>query len=120
MYKRLMVMASSLVLAGSAAVAARAVIGLVADNTGVTIDNSRVAGGASVFEGSKIQSATYARFHLANGTRLDMGNGATGQVFANRLALESGVGEVGGSSSFEIDTRTLRIQPVDQNGIAKT
>ena len=119
MYKRLMITAFGMVLAGSAAMAARAVIGLVADNTGVTIDNSRVAGGASLFDGSKVQSATYARFHLANGARLDLGNGASAQVYANRVALESGVGEVAGSSSFEIDARTLRIQSVGPTGIAR-
>ena len=68
------------------------VIGMASAQSGITLDNSRVSGTATLFEGSKITAGGYSRLHLNNGTRLDLAAGSHAQVFADHASLESGQG----------------------------
>jgi hypothetical protein len=94
------------------------VIGMASVQSGVILDNSRVSGTATLFEGSKIQAQGYSRLHLNNGTRLDLAAGTQAQVFANHASLEAGTGEIEGSG-YEVDARTLRIRLTEKNTIAR-
>jgi hypothetical protein len=87
--------------------------------SGITLDNSRVSGNATLFDGATVQTEVYSRIKLNNGTRLDLGAGSKAQIFANRVALESGMSEAQSSSGYEIDARTLKIQPSDATSIAR-
>src|SRR6266481_1634084 len=109
-----------LILAGSASLAgaAASVIGMASAQSGALLDNAKVSGNATVFEGSTLQSSGYSRVHLNNGSRLDLAAGSKAQVFANRVSLEQGMSEVQSSTGFEIEARTLKIQPSNSTSIA--
>src|ERR1022692_4130816 len=77
------------------------------------------SGDATLFDGSTIQTDRYARIRLNNGTRLDLGSGSRAQGFSNRVALESGMGEIQGAASYEIDAQSFRIQPSGAASIAR-
>jgi hypothetical protein len=99
--------------------AAAPVIGMAMSQNGVTVDNSKISGTATLFDGANVQADGYSRLHLNNGTRLDLGAGSKAQVFANHAALRSGMSEMQSSTGFEIDTPNLRIQSGDGNSIAR-
>jgi hypothetical protein len=77
------------------------------------------AGDATLFEGATVQTDGYSRIRLNNGTRLDLGSGSRAQVFADRVALESGMGEIQGGAGYEIDVQSFRIQPSGAASIAR-
>ena len=66
------------------------------------------AGDATVFEGATVQPEDYSRIRLNNGTRLDLGSGSRAQVFAHRVALESGMGEIQGGTGYETDAQSFQ------------
>jgi hypothetical protein len=101
-------------LAGSAPV-----IGMTSSQNGVTLDNSKVSGTATLFEGVTVQSEGYSRLHMNNGTRLDLAAGTKAQLFANHAALAAGMSEMQSSTGFEIDTKSLRILSAGANSIAR-
>jgi hypothetical protein len=86
---------------------------------GARVDNAKVFGSATLFDGANFQADGYSRLELKNGTRLDLGAGSRAQIFANRVALESGLTEVQSTSGFEIVARTLKINPSDAGAIAR-
>ena len=110
-----------LFVAGSAvmATAATPVIGMASAQSGATLDNNKVSGNTTVFEGSTLLSSGYSRVHLNNGARLDLAAGSKAQLFANHVSLEAGMSEVQSSTGFEIDARTLKIQPTSSTSIAR-
>lgn len=112
---------SILFAAGTASLASAAapVIGMASAQSGAVLDNAKVSGNATIFEGSTLQSSGYSRIHLNNGSRVDLAAGSKAQVFANRVALEQGMSEVQSASGFEIDAKTLRIQPSNANSVAR-
>src|SRR5260370_39963384 len=87
--------------------------------SGAVLDNAKVSGNATVFEGSTLQSSGYSRVHLSNGSRLDLAAGSRAQVFANHVSLEQGMSEVQSSTGFEIDARTRKIQPTSSTSSAR-
>lgn len=101
------------------AFASEAVIGMTSSQNGLTLDQAKVSGNATVFEGSTIQTEGFSRFNLKNGTRLDLGAGASAQVFANRASLTAGTGEVQSPSGFELDTKELKIRTLGSTSIAR-
>ncbi len=120
--KRLATWGFSLALTAASAPfisAAAPVIGMASAQSGVTLDNSKVSGTATLFEGSTLQSEGYSRIHLKNGTRLDLAAGSKAQVFANHAALSSGMGEMQSPSGFEIDTPGLKIQSTGADSVAR-
>jgi hypothetical protein len=112
---------SLLFVVGTASVGAAAtpVIGMASAQSGAMLDNTKVSGNATVFEGSTLQSSGYSRVHLSNGSRLDLAAGSKAQVFANHVSLEQGMSEVQSPTGFEINTRTLKIQPTSSTSIAR-
>ena len=110
----------SALLASAALVSASApVIGIASSQGGVTLDNAKVSGNASVFDGSTLQTEGFSRIHMNNGTRLDLAAGSRATVFSNHVSLEKGMSEVQSSSGFEVDTRTLMIRGAEASSIAR-
>jgi len=88
--------------------------------SGVTVDNASVAGNATLFDGSTIQTTGFSsRVQLNGGAHLGLGAGSRVQVHSDRLSLESGMAEVQSASKFEIDARTLRITPSNASSVAR-
>lgn len=120
--KRLAMWSISIAITGSAAailMASAPIIGMTSSQNGVTLDNSKVAGTATLFDGSTIQTEGYSRIHLNNGTRLDFGAGAKAQVFATHAALSAGMTEMQSPSGFEVDTNVVKIRPSGADSIAR-
>jgi hypothetical protein len=108
---------------GTAAVENASVIGMTSGLTGATLDNSKVGSGATLFDGSTVQTTSigdgsYTRIHLNDGTRLELGAASKAQVFAKRATLEIGTSEVQSASGYEIDTQLLKIQPSGASSVA--
>jgi hypothetical protein len=101
------------------AAASAPVIGIESSQSAVTLDNSRVLGNATVFDGSTVQTEGYSRIHLNNGTRLDLGADSRAQVFANRVSLERGTSEIQSAGGFELDARMVIVKSTNANSIAR-
>ena len=105
---------SSLALAAGS----KQVIGMALAQGGASVDNAKVFGSATLFEGTSFRADGYSRLELSNGTRLDLGAGSQAQVFANHISLQTGSSEVQSGSGFEIEARSLTIRP-DGDSIAR-
>ncbi|HLW76091.1 MAG TPA: hypothetical protein VKS01_03880 [Bryobacteraceae bacterium] len=90
--------------------AATPAIGIVTASGHVSIEHSQVWGNATLFDGATIETnAASSDVALRNGVRLQLGASSKARVFENRALLEKGVGQVGGSPSYELDAASLRI-----------
>jgi len=109
--------ASSALFAGTGA----PVIGMASSQNSfaLTLDNARVSGNATLFDGSTVEANGYARVQLNNGSRLDFAAGSKGKVFSNRIALESGMSEVQSGTGFEIDAQFLKVRPASADAVAR-
>jgi len=107
-----------LVTAGLASASAP-VIGIASSQGGVTLDNAKVSGNASVFDGSTLQTEGYSRIHLNNGTRLDLAAGSRATVYSNHVSLDVGMSEIQNAAGFEVDAKTLRIRGAEAGAIAR-
>jgi len=94
-------------------------IGMTSAQSGMIVDNAAVAGNATVFDGSTIQTKGYSRIQLNDGASLGLGAGSTVRVFANHLSLQSGAAEVQSKSKFEIDAGRVKIVPSDATSVAR-
>jgi len=103
----------------AAPVAGASVIGMTSGQSGVVLDNSKVGSNATLFDGSTVQTTSYSRIHLNDGTRLDFGADSKAQVFARRATLETGTTEVQSASGYEIDTQMLKILPAEATSVAR-
>ena len=112
-------MGSAVLLTAGLASASAPVIGIASSQTGVTLDNAKVSGNASVFDGSTLQTEGYSRIHLNNGTRLDLSAGSRATVYSNHISLERGMGEIQNAGGFEVDTKTLKIRGAEAGSIAR-
>jgi hypothetical protein len=116
---RLVASTSFLLIAAGAAFGNTPVIGMATAQNGLTLDNAKVGGNATLFDGSTVQANGYSRIQLKNGTRLDLGTDSKARIFANRATLESGMSEVQSPSGFEVEAQTLRIRPAEASSIAR-
>ncbi len=109
-------------IAGTALFAASTtIIGMASsqNSSTLTLDNSRVSGNATLFDGSKVEASGYSRIQLKNGTRMDLGAGSQVKVYANHASLERGMSEIQSGSGFEIDANTLKIRTAGSDAIAR-
>ncbi|HXJ44796.1 MAG TPA: hypothetical protein VNH18_36250 [Bryobacteraceae bacterium] len=110
---------SAVLLTSGLALASSPVIGIASSQGGVTLDNSKVSGNASIFDGSTVQTDSYSRIHMNNGTRLDLGAGSKATVYSNRVSLERGVSEVQSTNGFEVNANSLKISGAEAGAIAR-
>jgi hypothetical protein len=109
-------------IAGTALFAASTtIIGMASsqNSSTLTLDNSRVSGNATLFDGSTVEASGYSRLALKNGTRMDLGAGSRVKVFANHASLDRGMSEIQSGSGFEIDANTLKIRTAGKDAIAR-
>ncbi len=84
-------------------------IGIATSDGTLTINNARTAGNATLFEGNTIETGNASsRLQLNSGASLQLSSDARGTVYGDRLVLEKGATQVGGSS-YEVNARTLHI-----------
>lgn len=107
-------------IAGSALFAAgTTIIGVASSQDSLTLDNSKVSGNATLFDGSTVTSSGFSRLQLKNGTRMDLSAGSQAKIYANSASLDRGMSEVQSTSGFEIDVNTLRIRTAEVGSIAR-
>jgi len=83
------------------------------------LDHSQVAGNATVFDGSLIETGKdMSDVSLSGGLKVRLGADSRGQVFAGRLALEQGAGQVSGSK-YLVEARGLRVFPVSSGATVR-
>lgn len=110
-YRVILVLLLTLWMSGIAPAAATA-LGVATANGNFRLDHSQVAGNATVFDGSLIETGKdMSDVSLAGGMKVRLGADSRGQVFAGRLALQQGAGQVSGSK-YLIEAQGLRVLPV--------
>jgi hypothetical protein len=102
--------------------AATPAIGIVTASGHFTLQGSEVWGNATLFEGATIETTSASsQLALRNGVKVQLAAGSRARVFADRLTLDRGVGQVAAAVPFEIDAAALRIQGVGMRvGIGET
>jgi hypothetical protein len=86
-------------------------IGIVTASGHFTVQGSEVWGNATLFEGSTVETtAASSQLALSNGVRMQLGAGSRARVFAGRLILDKGVGQVGQAAPFEVDAAGFKVR----------
>jgi hypothetical protein len=87
--------------------------------SGITLNHSWVAGNATLFEGSTVESSGYSRIELKSGTRMDLGAGSQAKIFSTHATLDRGQSEIQSGTGFELNANSLRIRPVGDNTVLR-
>jgi len=96
------------------------VIGAAISSGWFQVDNARVSGNGTIFDGASVQTAeSTSRINLQNGTRMALAPNSRAKIMAARSLLEKGLGELQSSAKYEIEARTLHIKPAEPNSIAR-
>jgi hypothetical protein len=91
------------------ALAAGPSIGVASARGAFRIDQAPVAGNATLFAGSSIETAAAtSELQLSQGARMLLGQRSRGRVFADRFVLEQGQGQI--SAGYPIEARSLRVE----------
>jgi hypothetical protein len=99
--------------------AASSILGVATTNGNFWLDHSQVAGNATVFDGSVIETGKdMSDVLLAGGLKVRLGAESRGQVFAGRLRLQQGAGQVSGSK-YLVEARGLRVLPVSSGAMVR-
>jgi len=97
--------------------AASSVIGVATARGGIRMDEAAVSGNGTLFEGTTVETGrTASDLRLNNGMNVQLASGSKGVVFADRLVLQRGGGQLsspaGKASPYRMEARTLRVEPV--------
>lgn len=100
--------------------AAGPALGVAMANGSFHVGTSEVKGNASLFDGSQItMGSASSKLRFSNGTRMELGTGAQALVRTDRVVLQRGAGQVQGGAAYGLDARTLRINPLETQAIAR-
>jgi hypothetical protein len=98
-------------LLASAATAATSAIGIVTAIGHFSVGGSEVWGNATLFDGESVQTtAASTELALRSGAKVQLGAGSTAHVYADRVALDAGLGQVGQGSPFEVDAAGFKVR----------
>ena len=108
-----LILATNLTLGMAAAPA----VGLMTASGSFTIDNSSIAGNATLFEGNQIETGrASSQLHLNNGATMQLAAESRGVVYRDRLVLERGSGRF---ENYGVEAMSLRIRPEGGNASAE-
>jgi hypothetical protein len=95
----------------ASAFAAAPAIGIVTASGHFTLQGSEVWGNATLFDGASIETTlASSQLALRNGVKVQLAAGSRARVFADRVTLDQGTGQVSNGMPFEIDAAALRVQ----------
>lgn len=94
-------------------------VGLVSAQNGLTLNGAHAATGSTVFEGASVEVKDYSRLLLDSGTRMDLGGGSRATIYSSSASLESGMTEIQGGKSFELNANSLKVRLSDPNASAR-
>ena len=116
---KIIIVVSLTIALGGIVPAATSALGVATANGNFWLDHSQVAGNATVFDGSLIETGKdVSDVSLAGGLKVRLGAESRGQVFARRLALQQGAGQVSGSK-YLVEARGLRVLPVSSGATVR-
>jgi len=102
----------AIMTAAMIATGAAPVIGTVTAKGAFRVDNSGVAGNATLFEGSLVETAAADSItQLQSGARVSLGSQSKGRFFGDHMILEKGMGQLEKAENFRLEARGLTIQP---------
>ena len=96
--------------AAAASFAASSAIGLVVADGSFQLDRSSVRGTATLFDGNVIETnVASSRLHLNNGVSLRLAAESRARVYASRLVLEKGIGQLE-SPNYRVEAASLVVE----------
>lgn len=104
----------AVVLSGCLAIsqAGPAAIGVAVANGSFQVNNQKVSGNATLFEGTQVQTgAAASELRLNSGARMSLDAGAAGRVFRDHMVLEKGAGRFDAAQGYAVRARSLSILP---------
>jgi len=100
----------------SVGMAASSVIGVATARGGIRMDEAAVNGNGTLFDGTTVETGrTASDLRLTNGVSVQLASGSKGTVYANRMVLQRGGGQMtnpaGSPPNYHMEARTLRVVP---------
>src|SRR5512133_2190888 len=78
-------------------------IGTATAKGSFTINQSKVSGSATLFDGTKVETgAISSKIELSNGSRIDLNANSSLTVHGTEAVLEKGSGEIGAAAGFNL------------------
>jgi hypothetical protein len=100
--------------------AAAAAIGVVKSAGAVMLDDQLAAANATIFDGSRLETgAASSDVDLAGGVRLRLAAASRGRVYADRLVLEKGIGELERGAGYRLEALGLRVVPTSPDSAVR-
>ena len=97
-------------------VASPPIIGVARSWGAFFVNNSSVWGNATVFDGSSLKTTeASSNLDLTGGERVLLSTNSVAVVHADRMTLDRGVAEFGGSPAYHIEVQSLRIATLDSS-----
>lgn len=99
-----------LVVQLSAGLAAAPAIGVATASGSIRLDDARVSGNGTLFEGTTVVTgAASSRLQLDDGVRMELASSSRGTVYRDRMVLERGAGQLDSARDFRIEALGLAI-----------
>lgn len=99
-----------LVVELSAGLAAAPAIGVATAGGSMQLDDARVSGNGTLFEGTTVVTGTASsRLQLDDGVRMELASSSRGTVYRDRMVLEHGAGQLDSARDFRIEALGLAI-----------
>src|SRR5215813_13096781 len=95
-------------------------IGMVMTIGNFRVDDSRVWGNTTLFDGSVIETArAVSQVQLNSGIQMHLGAATRARIFQHRLVLDEGLGEMDAVRGFAVEARSLRITGASEDARAR-
>jgi hypothetical protein len=102
------------------AFAASPAIGVVSADGAFSVNQSRVNGNATLFEGATVETGqASSRLQLNNGAHLELGGYSRVRISGSEAILEKGSGQFGGAAGFRLTARTLHIRAAAPSAVVR-
>jgi hypothetical protein len=99
------------IVAASLAFAGTPVIGIITASGHFTVERSEVWGNSTLFDGTMVETkSASSELALRNGVKLQLAASSRARVWANRLSLEKGIGQVAATDSYPIEAGGLTVR----------
>ena len=113
-------MLAFLLFVACSAVASSPAIGLAFSNGSLQVDNARVWGNTTIFDGNTIETSKAASdVKLNTGVQMRLASDSRAKVYQQYMVLEKGYGQVEASGGYEVQARSLRITPAAPHTVAR-
>lgn len=94
----------------SIGMAASPAIGVALAQGSFRVDDARVTGNSTLFEGTTVETgATSSQLRLNDGSQMLLASGSKGTIFRGRMILEKGIGQMEYTQPFTIEANGFRV-----------